>query len=225
MLLIQISAVVSWHCIQAISINMKERFLNLLSQALNHYLKLDSQSDKRLQQLEGKIITIELLPFHYVFQCIFKTNEIQLKEGELFPATAKISGTPLLMCGAVLMRDKRHHFFAQESLVITGDAGLAQQVIELFDEMEIDWEEYIAQVIGDVPAYHLGRVARRVEDWLRNTEKSFERDVSEYIHEEIKLFPPSEALQDFYHEVDSLRMDVDRIEARINSLIMNEDLQ
>jgi len=33
------------------------------------------------------------------------------------------------------------------------------------------------------------------------------------------LFPPKESLQDFFHDIDLLRMDVDRLEARIEKIV------
>ena len=49
----------------------------------------------------------------------------------------------------------------------------------------------------------------------------------EFVHEEMKWLPAREALQDFFNDIDTLRMDVDRIEAKIQhlnvKLIENEE--
>lgn len=196
---------------------MKKIFLPSLANAINAYLKLDPESQKRLQKLRGKVITLELLPFHLVFQCFFKESGLEIAADETLPAETKISGTPLQLCGVMLTKENRNHFFADD-VAITGDAALGQQVIELFDDLQIDWEEHMSRFIGDVPAYHIGRFVSQVGNWFQNTEKSFAQDVTDYIHEEVKWFPSREALTDFFNEVDTLRMDVDRIAAKINNL-------
>jgi len=184
---------------------------------MNACLRMDPESKLRLSRLQGRVITIELLPFHYIFQCQFTEAGVTLHANEPFPAEAALRGTPLNLLGVMLAKDHRHRFFA-EDLVITGNAELGQQVIELFDELQIDWEEQLSHLTGDVPAYHVGRFIRGISEWLRRTEKTVAQDVNEFVHEETDWFPAREALQDFFNDIDGLRMDVDRMEARIIQL-------
>jgi len=188
-----------------------------LTKAINAYLQLDPESKQRLKKLQGKAITIEFLPFHFIFQCVFNENSVTLKTDELLPTGTKICGTPLQMVGVMLTKDNRHHFFA-EDLIIEGNAEIGQQVIELFDELQIDWEEHLSRLVGDVPAYHIGRALQGMNEWLRYTEKTITQNVNEYIHEESQFLPVREALQDFFSDIDTLRMDVDRIEIRLSRL-------
>ncbi len=197
-----------------------------LTKAINAYLRLDPESNGRLLKLKGKAITIELLPFHFVFQCVFHEDHVELQQDELLHTDTKIRGTPLHMLGVMLIKDNRQRFFA-EDLVIEGNAEFGQQVVELFDELQIDWEEYLSRFLGDVPAYHVGRFLRGINGWLRDTEKAFAQNVNEYMHEEALFLPAREALQDFFAEIDTLRMDVDRVEAKINHLhaFLNDEVK
>jgi len=196
---------------------MKTRFLTAFSETINAYLGLDPESKRRLQKLQGKAITIELLPFHFIFQCEFTSDGVKIHTDELLHTHAQLCCTPLQMLGMMLAKDNRHRFFADD-LSIEGDAELGQHVVELFDELHIDWEEYLSHVTGDVSAHHISRFVNNVKDWLTQTEHSFTQNINEYIHEEANWLPVNEALQDFFSEVDRLRMDIDRIEAKINFL-------
>ena len=196
---------------------MNKFFLSSLAKTINTYLQLDPLSKNRLQKLQQHVITIEFLPFHFIFQCSFTEEGVKIHPHELQDAQTKICGTPLQMLSTVILKEDRHHFFA-EDLVISGNAEVGQQLIELFDELKIDWEEYLSKMVGDVPAYHTTRVITNISQWLQNTEKAFTQDVNEFLHEEITCLPPREALQDFFDDIDNLRMDVDRIEAKINLL-------
>lgn len=199
---------------------MKKLFLPSINKAINSYLNLDPESKMRVKKLSGKAIAIELLPFHFHFQCVFSENKVEVYSDELMETETQIRGTPLQMMGVMINKENRQQFFA-EDIVITGNAELGQQVIALFDELQIDWEEHMAQFVGDVPAYHVGRFVKKIGSWLRHSENSFSQDINEYVHEEAGLFPSSEAFQDFFNDIDALRMDVDRVEVRIKKIKEN----
>jgi len=196
---------------------MNAIFLSLLNKGINTYLNLDPESKPRMQLLQNKVIAIELLPFHFNFQIKFTQEKALVTADELFSADAIIGDTPLQLFGVTLDKENRQQFFS-EDIKIEGNAEFAQQVILLFDELEIDWEAHLAKIIGDVPAYHLHQMKKKVMRWLNRTQNTFAQDISEYLHEEIIWFPTQEALQDLFADIDVLRMDVDRIEARIKQL-------
>jgi len=188
-----------------------------LAKAINTGLGLDPESRQRLKKLQGKVITVEFLPFHIIFQCVFSHEGVAIQPDEQLAAEAAIRGTPLQMLGAMMTKDNRQRFFA-EDLIIEGNAELAQQVVDLFDELDIDWEEQLSRIVGDVPAYHAGRLLRGARQWLRTATDSFTENVTEYMHEEVRWVPAREALQDYFNDIDALRMDVDRVEAKIQNL-------
>lgn len=196
---------------------MKHVLLPILTQAINRYLHLDNESAKRLSKLQGKRITVELLPFHWIFHCAFDDKGVAIEENGPTTYDTYLRGTPLQMMGVMLAKENRQHFFADD-VTIEGDAEVGQQVIALFDELQIDWEYYLSRVVGDVPAYHARRLVESMNDWLKNTDNTFSQNVSEFIHEEARWLPAREALQDFFQDIDTLRMDVDRIEAKIRHL-------
>ena len=196
---------------------MKTLFLGSIEKALNAYLHSDEQSEKRLAKLAGKSIAIELLPLQITFICLFSLDGVTVDINADHQPHTKIKGTPLQLLGAMLDKDRRHQFFADD-VIIEGDAEFAQQVIHLFDHIQIDWEEHTARIIGDVPAYQLSKLVRGFRGWLGKTETAFTQDVNDYLHEEAAWFPTREELQEFFSDIDNLRMDLDRLESRIAHL-------
>ncbi len=98
---------------------------------------------------------------------------------------------------------------------IRGDVELAQRFRELALLLRPDIEEEVSKVIGDVPAHHLGRFARAAFGWTRNAASTQVRNMAEYLaHERQHLVPRAEADQ-LLKGVDTLRENVDRLEARI----------
>lgn len=206
---------------------IKSFFLSSIETALNKYLQCDDKSARRLEKMAGKSVTIELLPLHLLFVCSFTEAGVTIAVNEDADSAAIIKGTPLQLFGILIDKDHRHQFFADD-VKIEGDAEFAQQVIFLFDHVEIDWEEQTASIIGDVPAYQLSKFAGKLRSWVGKNGRAFAQDINDYLHEEAAWFPVKEELQEFFTGIDTLRMDTDRLEARLNKLrsqLNNEDSQ
>lgn len=193
---------------------MKAAVSKLLQSALNRYLALDPESEARLHELEGKRVTLEFISTGFSFQLFFNEKKIELITQDFLPPDTTIKGTPLTLFRMTLTTGDRKQFFA-EDVSIEGDLDVGQNVMDLFDRLEIDWEEYVSRWVGDVPSHQVGRLVRRVKKAADRTRETILQNVNEYVHEEIDMVPPVEALQDFFNDVDGLRMDVDRIAARI----------
>ncbi|MCD6039251.1 MAG: hypothetical protein K0S27_651 [Gammaproteobacteria bacterium] len=198
---------------------------NYLPKILNRYLALDPESSHRLQALQDKVVTIELLihksPSYKkgknIFQIIFSPTGITFKRQDFFESDVYIKGTPLSLLRMLLTKENRKNFFS-EDVGIEGSLELGQQIIDLFDALEIDWEEYLSHWISDIPAHHLFKFVRKTALKGSRLQTTFIQNINEYIHEEASLFPPLEALQDFYNDVDNLRMDTDRLEKNMQQL-------
>ncbi len=187
-----------------------------LEKAINYFLLLDSHSENRMRVLENKKAVIELSGLPVSFYLHFSRGKVHFLSDAKAP-DVMIRGTPLSLMHVAFAQKDRQKFFAEE-VELKGDAEVGQKLIQLFDELDIDWEDYFSQYIGDVPAHQLSRFARRVNHFVRDVKDSFSQNVNEYLHEEKEFFPTREMLQDFFHEIDQARMDTDRLEIRLEKL-------
>lgn len=196
---------------------MKNWFMQNLQKALNRYLALDPESKNRLALLHGKSVQLEITGMNLQFQLQFADDKILCTDNLTTPAHTHIQSTPLSLLRMINAEGDRTQFFAGD-VHISGDLELAQQMVDVFDELEIDWEEYLSRWIGDVPAHQMKNLSRQLKHFHQRFSDILSQNINEYVHEEINLFPPAEALQDFFTEVDELRMDVDRVAQRIERL-------
>ena len=196
---------------------MKKKWLAIINQALDALLNLDADAKQRLLLLQDKVVTITLTPFNITFQMVMTEKGIELQTGELLTADVKICGTPLQMMGVLLDQNNRSRFFADD-VIMEGDAVLGQQIITIIDSMDIDWEGLLSNWVGDVPSYHVGRYIRNIKSCFAQSKDSLVQNMNEFIHEEAQWLPAREALQDFFNDIDLLRMELDRLEAHINQL-------
>ncbi len=188
----------------------------MLEKAINRYLAMDSESKRRMALLDNKIVTLELAGIALTTQLVFTTNGIQLKWDHFIEPDLIIRGTPLNLLHMSLSTDRKK-FFADD-VIVEGNMELAQQVLAVFDDLEMDWEDTFSKYLGDVPAYQTGRLLRHLKNMSQRFRNILSYNLNDYVHEEINVVPTKEALQHFFHDIDELRMDVDRLEARIEKI-------
>jgi ubiquinone biosynthesis protein UbiJ len=101
---------------------------------------------------------------------------------------------------------------------VRGDAELADKFRELTRLLRPDPEEELALVIGDASAHRTGQVARGALGWARRAALTLLADAGEYAsHERGDLVSRQEG-ESFLRGVDTLREDLDRLDARLELL-------
>ena len=185
--------------------------------ALNHYISLDPEALARFAPLEGKIIALEIIGLNQTI-CLFPSADGFLVlsdfDGE---ADATISGSPIALIKLVLADDPKDLLFGGE-VTLSGDTRLANQFSRLLSQLDIDWEELLAQNVGDIAAHKVGNVLRGVNQWFKRSTGSVSLDAGEYLQEEVHLSPSNAELRKFVRQVDEVREGVDRLAAKIDIL-------
>jgi len=198
---------------------MKNKLLLGIERMLNYYISLDPESQHSLKKMRGKVIQIELLNLTPPFELRLTGDKIELNLSETTTPDTFIKGTPLSLLRMTLARGENRKQFFSGDVSIQGNLDLGQEMIALFDQLDIDWEEWLAQKIGDIPAYHLGQFMRKAKKGYEKAHELLVSDLNDYLHEEKTWFPQREILQEFFDEVDELRMHVDRLEMKIKELM------
>ena len=76
-------------------------------------------------------------------------------------------------------------------------------------------------MFGDVIGYQIAQAFKRAFDWSRESAKNLLQDSADFLRDESRdLVAPAE-MEQFLDEVDTLRDDTDRLEARIARLRQN----
>ena len=104
------------------------------------------------------------------------------------------------------------------SLDLNGDAETANQFQQLLSFAKPDIEEELSGIVGDVAANRLGELARGVGRWGKSARTTMGANIREYLQEESRDAPSRYEVDNFAADVNTLRDDVDRIEARIKRL-------
>ena len=188
---------------------------------LNQALRLDPAAFARLEQFEGKSIALELRGTGLTLTLLPGRDGIQVLSAAAGEADTVISGTPLALA-ELSLGDARRVLFAGE-VNIRGDVETGQAFKRLLDSLDIDWEEHLSRLSGDVVAHHIGDLFRGLQQWSRQARQVLGRNLAEYLQQESRQLATREAVNDFVHEVDQLRDNSERLQARI--LLLQQRLQ
>ncbi len=195
---------------------INDYFLSLLQQAINSALQWDADLPLKLQPLQGKLVQLMIRPFNQSIIIAFTATTIHLTTASSHPADTIIHGTPFGLMRLGLTPADQVRSLLNDQLHIEGDFELGLQVKQLFSTLDLDWEAQLAHLTGDVLAHQVGRLVRGGINRVQGIHANLKTQCSEYLHEELQLFPPVEEINDFYADIDELSLRVERLEAHLN---------
>jgi ubiquinone biosynthesis accessory factor UbiJ len=128
-------------------------------------------------------------------------------------ADATITGSALSLAG--LMSERQRELIRTGAVQISGDGEIAARFSELAILLKPDVEHELAGVFGRMPAHLLMSGVRSLFARGRALVDSQLHTAADYLaHERQALVPKAEA-EHFFKQVDSLREQVDRVDARL----------
>lgn len=188
-----------------------------LETALNTALRLDPAAFGRLAKFSDKVIALELQGLDLTLYLLPGPNGISLMSQYPAEPDTILSGTPLAMAKMALGPDASKVLFAGE-VTIRGDVETGQRFKRVLDELDIDWEEQLSRYSGDIVAHKLGDLVRATAAWGQQALNILGQDAAEYLQQEGQDLPLPAAVRQYLHEVDTLRDDTARLEARVARL-------
>lgn len=197
---------------------MSSAFTTLLEQAVNRVLQLDATTRARLAELRGKVIRLRVTgdPAFEIF-VLPEESGVRLRTEHERDADVTLSGDiPVILRFAA--RRLLPEVVAAGEVQISGDIALGQRFQKILEQADIDWEEPLARVLGDVPGHQLGRALRDLGGWMRQTLRTLQQDLGEYLQEESRLLPVRARANAFRQSVESLQRDLENLEQRLARL-------
>jgi ubiquinone biosynthesis protein UbiJ len=189
-------------------------FESLLTTVANRVLQLDPETLRRLGEMEGKVIRLDLGDADRALTLFVLPSAQGLRferEHDGAPHVTLRGAVP------VFARLARTGIAAGE-LQISGDIDLGSRFKRVLEEIELDWEEPLARVVGDVAAHRIGETMRSIFSWGKDAASHVTRDTVEYFQEESRVLASRMRVDEFLKAVDGLRLDADRLQKRIEQL-------
>ncbi len=184
---------------------------------LNRYISADRERASDLSQIDGKIIKINLVELNQDILLEvkdFSVFEIQepIKESDV-EIVVRLKVLPNFMLGI-----NKDDMLKNGDLEIIGDAHIASVFQNTMKSIEIDWEEILSHYTGDAVAHQIGVGMRGLQSLSRRMRENIRLDARDYLQDNLQVAVTKEEVDGFIDDVDTIRAQVERLEARLNRL-------
>jgi ubiquinone biosynthesis accessory factor UbiJ len=179
--------------------------------ALDASLKGSSATRADLQRLDGKVVRLELIGLPLSLHFLPEDGRLTVAADYHGDADITVRAPAASLMAAALKRDGEA---VPRGMQVSGDAETAQVFSRLLKNADLDWEELLAQRVGDVAARHIGNAVRGFMKWSQDSGSRLGQDIADYLHYESRELPPRHEVQGFLSDVDRLRDDAERLNAR-----------
>jgi ubiquinone biosynthesis protein UbiJ len=180
--------------------------------ALEASLKGSTAARADLKRLDGKVIRLELMGLPLVLHFLPEDGRLTVAADYHGDADITVRAPMASLMASALKRDSEA---VPRGMQVSGDAETAQVFSRLLKNADLDWEELLAQRVGDVAARHIGNAVRGFARWSRDSGSRLGQDIADYLHYESRDLPPRHEVQGFLSDVDRLRDDAERFTARL----------
>lgn len=196
-------------------------FIKPLQIAINRYLDYDPEVPKQLEKMQGKVVALHFQQLDFSLFIVITADGLDIREVFESEVDTTISGSPWALAVMGLSESSTSSLFSGD-VVIQGDTELGSQFQTFLEKIEVDWEEPLSTITGDVVANQLGNVVRDLSVWVQETTKTNGLNVSEYFREEQRMLPSRFEVNKFKRSIDELRLSVDRLEAKIQRYVVSQ---
>lgn len=179
--------------------------LAMLETPVNRLVALDPLAPPKLNALEGKPLAVEFIGLNW--RLLLSVDAGRLRFASEGQAAVTLSGRMVDFAHVASQGGD----MAAGTLQVTGDVGAAQRWQRFFTELQPDFDEQLAQWIGDLPAHQLGQLFRQVGEALRQLLTQGQSAAVEFLQEEGRWLVARAEMQQFLDEVDTVRARADTL--------------
>ena len=196
----------------------KDLFIDTLEKLINQYIKCDADYLHFLTPLVDKTLCVKVFHPPLTLHLEFTADSIKCLHCCYVEPNCTIRGESLSF---LKLAHNKEASITTSNVDIEGDMQVAQDFADLCHNINIDWEEMLANVVGDRAAHSAGSAARKATSIGSQCKEKIQTDLQEFLHHESKTFPTRIEVDKFLDKIDTLRHDVDRLTARFSELNRN----
>ena len=187
-----------------------------IESAINAYLATRPSARNTLSKLAGQSLGITLLPQELRITLIFSDDQVAvMREFDGEPTTHLTGAASGLL---KLLNDPNSVMFGQ-GVEVKGDSALLQRLSHAFDNPSLDWEAWLADQIGDLPAAIVMKPINQSIEWANSSRQTLTTTAKEYLQEEINLLPTRVEFEGFIDDTRQLKQRAELIERRLERLL------
>ncbi|ERB63612.1 SCP2 domain-containing protein [Vibrio coralliilyticus] len=188
-----------------------------IESTLNTLINDDPELGRRLARLKGQVIQVHLKELNKTLTFVFSQQIDVLANYEGQPdcyLSLNLSVLPELREQSNITK-----LIKQDKVILEGDIQLAQKFSQLMTDCKPDIEEWLSRVTGDVVAHSLVQGVSNLGQFVKTKADKHQNHLAQVITEEWKLAPAPLEIAHFCDQVDDVRSQAARVEAKLNQLL------
>jgi ubiquinone biosynthesis protein UbiJ len=189
---------------------------------INAALAYDPASRIALAQLEPQALAIQIAAPDFKIFVVPTQAGVHLRghyEGEI---TTQLLGTlPALV--SLIKSDRLN--LKDSGVQLFGSTSFLVELQKILKNLEIDWEEMLSEVFGDIIGHQSAKLIRTKMSWAKDRANNIQRLTSEFLTEELRILPSKPELAFFNAQVDDIKLGADRVAARIEQILASIERQ
>jgi len=178
---------------------------------VNHVLRGETWALRKLQPHAGRTARFDVFPFILCFTVRDDGQVAAAAPGAAPDVTFRVTPPAAFR---ILAGDET----AYGEVAVSGDGEFAQAVQFVVRNAHWDAEEDLSRLVGDRIGHRVAQTGRGMMQFQARVASSFARNLSDYWLEERPLIARRADVDEFIHEVDALRDDVERLAQRVDRL-------
>jgi len=183
---------------------------------INAALAYDPATRIALGNLAPQVLSIKLTTPEINIYAVPSAEGIRLLAHYEGDVTTQVQGTvPALIS---LLKSERVNL-KDSGVQVIGSSIFLADLKHILKNLDIDWEEMLSQIFGDIVGHQGASFIRNKMQWANDRVSNFTRLTSEFLTEELQALPSKAEVDYFNQQVDEVRLGVDRVEARINQML------
>ncbi len=181
---------------------------------INTALKYDPASKQKIAEIND-VLAIESTAPALTIYCHGTSDGVRIMSHCEAPTATQLTGTPLALISLL----KKPTTLAGSGVELAGSVGLLQRWQSILNNLDIDWEDAISSVLGDIAGPMAGKIISSGLSWSKQQGSEQTHKLKEYITEELKVTPSKAELVAFGDTVNEIKMDAERLQARFTELV------
>lgn len=196
---------------------IKATLLASIERAVNAALQSDPQSLKQLTQHANKLVAFRSRLALTNAWLLIVEEGIELYHSSAAQADITIQASPFDLASVALNRQRLASLLGNR-IQVSGNQALFLQLMQIFQQLNIDWGALLSPIIGDGLAQQLDHSGRQMLGWFKETGQMLGNQLTRYLQKETGLLALRRDVYEFGQDVQELITDVEQLDSRIQRL-------
>ena len=195
--------------------------LTPVEQAINFLIQDDPHLADLIEPFASKSLEVETRQTAITFTVLFESGRIRLSSlesamtGSHPDAKVRAPASALL---SMLTADAGSRRLVNPELELSGDVEWIQALLRALHRADIQWRDLLGATLGDSLSSQLISFFEASSDWAGQSKSRLRRSLEDYVKEEIRVAPGHHETDRFADQLHDLRLQLDRIAARVQTL-------